>query len=221
MPAPPATTVPAPVPPVVPAPVPPVVPATEEPVPSLTTYAGTAVDASFEFDHPSAWTVADVSTRPIGFFEVKGADGEPIATLQMLVAWGAVCDAGCKYHPVTHLGEVAGSTLSTGLPFSVRSTAMDLSHDPEERRIHQWTDNVRVQTSLSAGEMLPADPEMLPRLLYSLGNVDTGVTASNGVTTRTVIFTASRDVASMQAAIDYTESEEYLQIQAMMASFRG
>ncbi|MBG6217579.1 hypothetical protein IWX75_002037 [Arthrobacter sp. CAN_A6] len=99
------TTVPAPVPPssgpagapspsatTAPALVHPIVPVTEEPAPDLTTYAGTTVDASFEFDHPSAWTVTDTSASN-GIFDVKRADGEPIATLQLLIAWGAVCDA--------------------------------------------------------------------------------------------------------------------------------
>ncbi|WP_155850207.1 hypothetical protein [Arthrobacter sp. Br18] len=57
--------------------------------------------------------------------------------------------------------------------------------------------------------------------MYSFGSVESGVAASNARTVRTVIFTAHRDVATMQEAIGYTDSDEYLQVQAMLASFRG
>ncbi|MBG6182590.1 hypothetical protein IWX65_000523 [Arthrobacter sp. CAN_A214] len=66
--------------------------------------------------------------------------------------------------------------------------------------------------------IVPVTEEPAPDLTTYAG---TAVDASFEFDHPSVIFTASRDVATMQAAIDYTDSKEYRQIQAMMASFRG
>ncbi|MHA7239576.1 hypothetical protein [Arthrobacter sp. TMS1-12-1] len=61
---------------------------------------------------------------------------------------------------------------------------------------------------------------MAPRYMYGLGQVETGVVASNGVTSRTILFISTRDFNTLQEAQDYAGSDEHRKIQKIIASFR-
>ena len=141
-----------------------------------------------------------------------------LASLTILVAWGAECP--CVERPAVHLGDVDGVVqLSKSGAFVVRSMAVDLTEFPEDRAENQWPDNVRVVTSLSMNAG-PPPAALVPRLMYGLGLVETGVVATNGVTHRTVLFIANRDFSTLAEAQAYAASDEHKKIEAMIASFR-
>jgi hypothetical protein len=188
---------------------------------ALSTFSGTSEDVKYTFDHPSDWTVQDSGlegTPGSGAVSVLGPDGTVLASLSILVAWGAECP--CVERPAVHLGDVPGVVqLSKSGAFVVRSMAVDLTEFPEDRAANQWADNVQVVTSLSMNSGPP--PAMLvPRLMYGLGLVETGVVATNGVTYRTILFIAGRDFSTLAEAQAYAASTEHKKIQAMIASFR-
>ncbi|MDR6413330.1 hypothetical protein [Pseudarthrobacter sulfonivorans] len=222
-----ASTPPASTAPVSPAPS---IPVSESPVPApdggstavaLSTFSGTWEDVRYSFDHPSDWTVQDTTvggSPGSGVVTVMGPDGRELASLTILVAWGAECP--CVERPAVHLGDVAGDVpLSKSGPFVVRSMAMDLTKFPQDRAENQWADNVQVVTSLSSATG-PAATALVPRLMYGLGLVETGVVATNGVTHRTVLFISSRDFGTMAEAHTYGASEEHRTVQELIASFR-
>jgi hypothetical protein len=189
--------------------------------PALTTFSGSWEDVEFSFDHPSNWTVEDTtpdSPQGSGSVWVRGPDGAPRASLTILIAWGAECP--CVERPAVHLGDVAGKMpLSKSEPFVVRSMAMDLTGFPQDRAENGWPDNVQVVTSLSSNAA-PAPPAMVPRLMYGLGLVETGVVAANGITHRTILFISSQDFGTLQEAQAYAGSDEHRKVQEMIASFR-
>jgi hypothetical protein len=175
----------------------------------------------YTFDHPSDWTVQDSATGGppgSGAVSVVDPDGTVMASLTLLVAWGAECP--CVERPAVHLGDVPGVvTLSKSGAFVVRSMALDLTEFPEDRAENLWADNVRVVTSLSMNSG-PPPAALVPRLMYGLGLVETGVVASNGVTYRTGLFFAGRDFNTLAEAQAYAASGEHQKIEAMIASFR-
>lgn len=189
--------------------------------PALATFSGTWEDVQYSFDHPSDWTVEDTtpdSPQGSGSVWVRGPDGAPRASLTILIAWGAECP--CVERPAVHLGDVAGKTpLSKSGPFVVRSMAMDLTGFPQDRAENAWPDNVQVVTSLSSNTA-PAPPAMVPRLMYGLGLVETGVVAVNGITHRTILFISGQDFGTLQEAQAYAGSDEHRKVQEMIASFR-
>ncbi|MEO8282384.1 MAG: hypothetical protein ABI568_03105 [Pseudarthrobacter sp.] len=188
---------------------------------ALSSFSGTSEDAKYTFDHPADWTVQDAATGGPpgpGAVSVLDPDGTVLASLTILVAWGAECP--CVERPAVHLGDVAGVVpLSKSGAFVVRSMAVDLTEFPEDRVENQWPDNVQVVTSLSM-DSVPPPAALVPRLMYGLGLVETGVVATNGVTYRTVLFVANRDFNTLADAQAYAASDEHKKIQAMLASFR-
>lgn len=187
----------------------------------LVTYSGTAADAAFAFELPATWRVDGEFTDVGGTVTVLGPDGAPVGHLSVLVAWGAECGPDCSMPPVAHLGDVPGSVpLSSSGEFVVRSVAMDLTSAPELRNAYGWPDAVRLVTSLTDADD-PPPTAMLPHVMYGLGRVETGVVASNGVTYRTVIFSSVHDFPTLEAAREYTRSEQHRQVEAMIASFRA
>jgi hypothetical protein len=188
---------------------------------ALSSFSGTSEDVKYTFDHPSDWTVQDSATGGApgsGAVSVLGPDGTVLASLTILVAWGAECP--CVERPAVHLGDVDGVVqLSKSGAFVVRSMAVDLTEFPEDRAENQWPDNVRVVTSLSMNAG-PPPAALVPRLMYGLGLVETGVVAANGVTHRTVLFIASGDFNTLAEAQAYAASDEHQKIEAMIASFR-
>ena len=194
---------------------------TTAPPADLVTYTGHAADAEFSFQLPATWSVSDTSNDVIGSVVVHGPDGEPIGTLTVLMAWGAVCGPACEPQPVVHLGDVPGEQpLSHSGEFVVRSLAMDLTGAPEVRNFFGWPDNVRLVTSLT-DLPAPVPATMPPHPMHGVGLIRAGVPASNGAIYRTVIFTSERDFSTLQEARDYAESQEHQQVQEMIASFRG
>jgi len=202
--------------------------ATQSPTPdggstavALSTFSGTWENVEYSFDYPSDWRVRDTTIDGppgSGVVTVLGPDGRGLASLTILVAWGAECP--CVERPAIHLGDVAGNApLSKSGPFVARSVAMDLTAFPEDRAENQWTDNVQVVTSLT-GASVPVTTALVPRLMYGLGLVETGVLATNGVTQRTVIFISGRDFGTMAGAQAYAATDEHRKIQEMIASFR-
>ncbi len=99
---------------------------------ALSTFSGTWEDVRYSFDHPSDWTVQDTTvggSPGSGVVTVMGPDGRELASLTILIAWGAECP--CVERPAVHLGDVAGDApLSKSGPFVVRSMAMDLTDVP-------------------------------------------------------------------------------------------
>lgn len=190
---------------------------------ALSTFSGSWEDVQYSFDHPSNWTVEDTTAegQGAGTVSVLGPDGTQLASLGVLIAWGAECGMGdCEGNPVVHFGDVPGQApLTRSGPFVVRSLAMDLTDSPEDRSNYSWTDNVRVVTSLSSNTEAPP-ASLMPGLMYGLGLVETGVVAGNGTTYRTVLFTSTRDFGTLGEAQAYAGTEEHAQIQAMIASFR-
>jgi hypothetical protein len=188
---------------------------------ALSRFSGTAEDVKYTFDHPTDWTVQDAGTGGppgSGAVSVLAPDGTVLASLTILVAWGAECP--CVERPAVHLGDVPGVVpLSKSGAFVVRSMAMDLTAFPADRAENQWADNVKVVTSLS---MDPGPPPaaLVPRLMYGLGLAEAGVVASNGITYRTVLFIANRDFGTLAQAQAYAASGEHRKVQAMIASFR-
>ena len=175
----------------------------------------------YTFDHPSDWTVEDatVGSAP-GSSDVSviGPDGTRLASLTILIAWGAECP--CVERPAVHLGDLAGrAPLSKSGPFVVRAMAMDLTDFPQDRTENGWPDNVRVVTSLGM-DTGPAANALVPRLMYGLGLVETAVVASNGITHRTVLFISNRNFSTLAEAQAYAESDEHRKVQEMIASFR-
>lgn len=194
---------------------------TTAPPADLVTYSGRGAGAAFSFQLPATWTVSDTSNDVVGSVVVHGPDGEPVGTLTILMAWGAVCGPACAPQPVAHLGDVPGEQpLSRSGEFVVRSLAMDLTGAPEVRDVFGWEDNVRLVTSLT-DLPAPVPAQMPPYPLHGLGLVETGVLASNGITYRTVIFSSEHDFATMQEARDHAASQEHQQVREMIASFRG
>ena len=194
---------------------------TTAPPADLVTYTGRAADAEFSFQLPSTWSVSDTSNDVIGSVVVHGPDGEPIGTLTVLTAWGAVCGPACEPQPVVHLGDVPGEQpLSHSGEFVVRNLAMDLTGAPEVRNFFGWPDNVRLVTSLT-DLPAPVPATMPPHPMHGLGLIRAGVPASNGATYRTVIFASERDFSTVQEARDHVESQQHQQLQEMIASFRG
>jgi hypothetical protein len=187
----------------------------------LSRFSGTSEDVKYTFDHPSGWTVQDAATGGppgSGAVSVLAPDGTVMASLTILVAWGAECP--CVERPAVHLGDVAGvAPLSKSGAFVVRSMALDLTDFPADRTENQWADNVKVVTSLSM-DAGPPPAALVPRLMYGLGLAETGVLASNGITYRTVLFTATRDFSTLADARAYAASEEHRRVQEMIASFR-
>lgn len=190
---------------------------------ALSTFSGSWEDVQYSFDHPSNWTVEDTTAegQGAGTVSVLGPDGTQLASLGVLIAWGAECAMGdCEGNPVVHFGDVPGQApLTRSGPFVVRSLAMDLTDSPEARSNYSWTDNVRVVTSLSSNTEAPP-ASLMPGLMYGLGLVETGVVAGNGATYRTVLFTSTSDFGTLGEAQAYAGTEEHAQIQAMIASFR-
>lgn len=186
---------------------------------ALTTHTGMWEDVEYSFDHPSDWIVEDTTSGPEpGVVIISGPDMEPLASLTILTAWGAECP--CVTRPAVYLGDWVGDApLSGSGPFVVRSTAMDLSAFPQDREANNWPDNVRVVTSLSSNTDV-ASTDLLPRLMYGLGSVETGVVATNGETRRTILFASSEDFGTLQEARTYAGSDEHREVQAMIASFR-
>ncbi|WP_344122632.1 hypothetical protein [Kocuria aegyptia] len=185
------------------------------------TYSGTAADAAFAFELPATWSVDGEFSDVGGTVAVLGPDGAPVGHLSVLIAWGAECGPDCSMPPVTHLGDVPGGVpLSSSGQFVVRSVAMDLTSAPELRNAYGWPDAVRLVTSLTDADS-PPPTAMLPHVLYGLGTVETGVVAPNGITYRTVIFSSVHDFPSLEAAREYTGSEQHQQVEAMIASFRA
>lgn len=191
------------------------------PASALSTFSGTWEDVQYSFDHPSDWTVRDTTLEGApgsGVVTVLGADGQDLASLTILVAWGAECP--CVERPAVHLGDVPGAVpLSKSGPFVVRSMALDLTEFPQDRADNKWPDNVQVVTSLSMNTG-PAPAALVPRLMYGLGLVETGVLATNGITYRTVLFISGKDFGTLAQAQAYAASDEHRRIQAMIASFR-
>lgn len=187
----------------------------------LVTYSGTTADAAFTFQLPATWSVDGEFTDVGGTVTIVGADGQPLGDLSILMAWGAVCGPGCGPRPVHHLCDVPGSVpLSLSGPFVVRSVAMDLTGAPEVRNLFGWEDNVRLVTSLTDADV-PVPNAMEPSVMHGLGQIETGVLAPNGITSRTVIFASTQDFATLAEAEEYARSEEHRQLQAMIASFRA
>lgn len=188
---------------------------------ALSTFSGTWEDVEYSFDHPSDWTVRDTTKDDppqSGAVTVLGPDGRELAHLTILLAWGAECP--CVERPAVHFGDVPGRTpLSKSGPFVARSVAMDLTDFPQDRADNLWTNNVQVVTSLT-GASAPVSATLVPRLMYGLGLVETGVMAVTEVTHRTVLFISGRDFGTMAEAEAYGASEEHRQIQEMIASFR-
>ncbi|MGO4186313.1 hypothetical protein [Pseudarthrobacter sp. TAF60_1] len=188
---------------------------------ALSSFSGTSEDAKYTFDHPPDWTVQDSATGGppgSGPVSVLAPDGTVLASLTILVAWGAECP--CVERPAVHLGDVPGVVpLSKSGEFVVRSMAVDLTEFPEDRVENQWADNVQVVTSLSM-DSGPPPAALVPRLMYGLGLVETGVVATNGVTYRTVLFVANRSFTTLAEAQAYATSDEHKKIEAMIASFR-
>ncbi|PNI10505.1 hypothetical protein CXX84_03345 [Arthrobacter sp. AFG7.2] len=191
------------------------------PSPVLSTFSGTWEDVRYSFDHPADWTVQDItpeSPEGSGSVSVTGPDGTLKAALTILIAWGAECP--CVERPAVHLGDLAGKApLSKSGRFVVRSMAMDLTGFPQDRNDNGWPDNVRVVTSLTSNTA-PAPTALMPRLMYGLGLVDTGVVAPNGITHRTILFTSNQDFGTLAEAQAYAESDEHRKVQEMIASFR-
>ncbi len=189
--------------------------------PALSTFSGTWEDVRYSFDHPSDWTVQDStpeSPEGSGTVSVTGADGTLKASLTILIAWGAECP--CVERPAVHLGDLAGKApLSKSGPFVVRSMAMDLTGFPQDRAENHWADNVKVVTSLTS-TTAPPPTALVPRLMYGLGLVETGVVAPNGITHRTILFIADQDFGTLEEAQAYGESDEHRKVQEMIASFR-
>jgi len=186
---------------------------------ALSTFSGTWEDVQYAFDYPADWDVQGPAPGS-GEVTVIGPDGTSLASLTILIAWGAECP--CVERPVVHLGDVPGDKpLSKSGPFVARALAMDLTGFPQDRAAAEnvWPDNVRLGTSLNMNTG-PAPTVLMPRLLHGLGLVDTGVVASNGITHRTIIFVASRDFGTLQEAEAYAASDEHRKIQEMIASFR-
>ena len=122
---------------------------------------------------------------------------------------------------VARLAEVPGKRpLSSSGRFVVRTLVMDLSQDPALRDAYQWPNNVQVVTSLTDADA-PVPTHTMPDLLYGLGTVETREMGSNGITTRTVIFSSTRHFRTVEDARRYVTSTEHEQIQQMIASFRG
>lgn len=191
------------------------------PAVALSTFSGTWEDVEYSFDHPSDWTVRDTTRESApgsGVVTVLAPDGRNLASLTILVAWGAECP--CVERPAVHLGDVPGKApLSKSGPFVARAVAMDLTKFPQDRAENQWTDNVQLVTSLT-GASVPVSPALVPKLMYGLGLVETGVLATNGITHRTVLFIAGRDFGTMAEARAYAATDEHRNIQEMIASFR-
>lgn len=192
----------------------------EEPA-ELVTYSGVAADAAIAFEHPSAWTVEEDFTDVGGTATVLGENGAPIASLGVFLTWGAVCGPDCTMPPVLHLEDVPGDEpLSNSGDFVVRTVAMDLTGSPELREAYEWSDNVRVVTSLTDAEV-PVPTEMIPFVMYGVGLIETEVVAPHEIYYRPVIFSSTRDFATLKEAEDYASSVEHRQVQEMIASFRG
>lgn len=189
--------------------------------PATSTFSGTWEDVRYSFDHPSEWTVQDStpeSPEGSGAVRVTGSDGTLKASLTILIAWGAECP--CVERPAVHLGDLAGKApLSKSGPFVVRSMAMDLTGFPQDRAENNWADNVKVVTSLTSSTA-PAPAALVPRLMYGLGLVETGVVAPNGITYRTILFISDQDFGTLEEAQAYGESDEHRKVQEMIASFR-
>lgn len=187
---------------------------------ALKTFSGTWEDVDYAFDLPSGWAVVDDSPGS-GSVYVINSESVRVADLSILVAWGAECPPdNCGERPVTYLGDWAGGApLSKSGPFVVRSIAMDLSAFPQDRDRNEWATNVQMITSLSSVTG-PPSPTMVPRYMYGLGQVETGVEAANGATGRTVLFTSVRSFTTLREALDYAGSDEHRKIQALIASFR-
>lgn len=184
---------------------------------ALSTFSGTWEDVQYAFDYPADW---DVQGPAPGSGEVRviGPDGTLMASLTILIAWGAECP--CVERPVVHLGDVPGDKpLSKSGPFVARALAMDLTGFPQDRAENVWPDNVRLVTSLNMNTG-PAPTVLTPRFLHGLGLVETEVVASNGITHRTIIFVAGRDFGTLQEAEAYAGSDEHRKTQEMIASFR-
>lgn len=192
----------------------------EEPA-ELVRYSGVAADAVIAFEHPSAWTVEEDFTDVGGTATVLGENGAPIASLGVFLTWGAVCGPDCTLPPVLHLEDVPGDEpLSNSGDFVVRTVAMDLTGSPELREAYEWSDNVRLVTSLTDAQV-PVPTEMLPFVMYGVGLIETDVLAPNEIYYRPVIFSSTHDFATLEEAEDYASSEEHRQVQEMIASFRG
>lgn len=187
---------------------------------ALKTFSETWEDVDYAFDLPSGWAVVDDPSGPAGV-SVINSQSVRVASLSILVAWGAECSPdNCVDRPVTYLGDWAGGApLSKSGPFLVRSVAMDLSAFPREREVNDWPTNVQMVTSLSSNTAAPSQT-MVPRYMYGLGQVETDVVASNGVTSRTILFISTRDFNTLQEAQDYAGSDEHRKIQKIIASFR-
>ncbi|RJT76939.1 hypothetical protein D6T63_15890 [Arthrobacter cheniae] len=96
---------------------------------------------------------------------------------------------------------------------------MDLSAFPRDREVNGWPANVRMVTSMSSNPGPPSST-MVPRYMYGLGQVETDVIASNGVTRRTILFISTRNFNTLREAQDYAGSDEHRKVQAIIASFR-
>ena len=187
----------------------------------LSTFSGTWEDVQYSFDYPSDWRVRDstVAGSPgSGVVTVLGPDGQELASLSILLAWGSECP--CVERPAVHLGDVPGKApLSKSGPFVARSVAMDLTDFPQDRADNLWADNVQVVTSLTGAEV-PVTTVLTPQLMYGVGLVETGVLAITEVTHRTVLFIAAGDFGTMDEARAYAATAEHRKIQQMIASFR-
>lgn len=156
-----------------------------------------------------------------GTVSVSGPDGKRLASLDIVLTWGAACSAdGCDKFAADYLGDWAGQTpLSRSGPFVVRSMAVDLSDFPQDRERSGWTDNVRMVTSLSSNTGAPPS-SLVPALMYGIGLVEAEAAAGNGDSQRVVLFISNRDFGTLREARTYAGSEQHRKIQAMIASFR-
>lgn len=190
----------------------------------LTTFYGSWQDVQYAFDHPADWTVGETfgGTEPgRGTVVVKDPEGNRMASLDIVVAWGASCSSeGCEDYPAVYLGDWAGlAPLSVSGFFVARSMAVDLSDFPQERETNDWYNNVQVVTSLTSTLGQPPS-SLVPAFMYGVGQVETGVEAVDGSTQRTVLFRSNQEFGTLQEAKSYAGTDKHRLVQAMIASFR-
>lgn len=187
-------------------------------------YSGSVLDVNYSFAHPASWRVsgsdgqlsisneAGKQVAGLDVFQVWGAEGPPLSVpvemeqnhgnFMLQESRGAEC-ASCTTHVQS---VIVDSTKTTGPPEF--GTLPDLG----------WPQPVVVAVGLSAAQAPAVTAD--PRHLNGLAAVNTGVTGTNGSSTRVLGFYSRMYFQSVDEARQWLESSEHQQVVEMIASVR-
>ena len=177
---------------------------------NTTTHEVIASGVHLIFEYPATWSV----TGPPAQGRVNNAAGIEVATFDVVATWDA--NGPLPARPAVMFPATPGASPLSGTgEFIVRNAALDLSGYKEDLSLVRWPKPVRLV--ISSDETAGQNATTLVPCAMN-GVVAVKQDTPSGRLERFIVFQSSKYFDTMEQARAYTQTEEYRQIQAMIAS---